>query len=73
VARLKTTVRAQLNQRLSSRMTDALFTASLLALPVYDKRFFKPVDPAEMARAGPGYPELKRSLAEMAATAGTTP
>jgi hypothetical protein len=72
-ARLKTTVRTQLNQRLSSRMTDALFTASLLALPVYDKRFFKPFDPVEMARAGPGYPELKRSLADLAATDERTP
>lgn len=63
VARLKTKLRSQLNRRLSSRMTDALFTASLLALPAYDKRFFEAIDPAEMARSGPGYTELERSIA----------
>ena len=63
VARLKTKLRSQLNRRLSSRMTDALFTASLLALPAYDKRFFEVIDPAEMARSGPGYTELERSIA----------
>lgn len=62
VDRLKTRVRTLLNQRLSSRATDALFTASVLLLPSHDKRHFQPVDPADMARGEPAFADLRRAL-----------
>jgi hypothetical protein len=62
VDRLKTRVRSTLNDRLSSRVTDGLFTASTWVLPAHDKRHFQPVDPEAMARSGPGFNELSRAL-----------
>ena len=62
VDRLKTRVRSTLNERLSSRVTDAAFTATTWLLPAYDKRHFQRVDPAEMARSGPDFGSLRSSL-----------
>lgn len=61
-SRLKTSVRSQLNKRLSSRATDTFFTASLLTMSAYDKRFFESMDPAEMARASPGWAALEQRV-----------
>lgn len=62
VDRLKTRVRSTLNDRLSSRVTDGLFTASTWLLPAHDKRHFQAVDPEEMARSGPAFDSLRAAL-----------
>jgi hypothetical protein len=62
VDRFKTRVRSTLNDSLSSRATDALFTASTWLMPAYDKRHFQAVDPGDMARSGPGFASLRSSL-----------
>ncbi len=62
VDRVKTRVRSTMNERLSSRATDAMFTASTWLLPAYDKRHFERVDPEAMARSGPAFGELARAL-----------
>lgn len=64
--RLKTHVRRALNERLSSRLTDGLFTASLWLLPTHDSRFFEAVDLDEKARSGPDWAALQRSVESVA-------
>lgn len=64
VDRLKTRVRSTLNDRLSSRVTDGLFTASTWVLPAHDKGHFQHVDPEQMARSGPGFPQLSAALGD---------
>lgn len=59
--RLKSHVRSALNARLSSRVTDALFTGSLWLLPTHDSRFFEAIDLEAKARAGPAWAELERA------------
>jgi hypothetical protein len=60
---MKAKLRSALNRTVSARMTDALFTASVWMLPRHDARFFERVEPRELARSGPGWAELERSLA----------
>lgn len=64
--RLKSHLRSALNARLSSRVTDALFTGSLWLLPSHDSRFFEAIDLGEKARSGPAWPDLERSVSSAA-------
>ena len=68
---LKARLRTALNERLSTRLTDALFTASLRVLPTHDRRLFEAVDLGAEIRRGRQWSELESAVRSFRQPAST--